>query len=162
VTAHRQSHAYVVSQQPLFTSWGLPDYLAHLEEMLPSQVPKPLEVRGSGLGREEGVERSTERGVKVKWPGKRMSMSDMNRRVRALVEWVGREQAGTGNREKRRELLKGKATVEGEMETREVSENPTTKMMEALMEELIRFQERFGPGIIKARERDRRGASLVT
>jgi hypothetical protein len=161
VAAHRQSHAYVVSQQPLFASWGLPDYLAHLEEMLPSQVPKPLEVRGSGLGGEE-VERSTERGVKVKWPGKRMSMSDMNKRVRGLVEWVGREQAGTGNREKRRELLEGKVTIEGEMATCEgVAEDTTTKMMEALMEELIGFQERFGPGI-KVRDRDRRGASFVT
>jgi hypothetical protein len=154
--AYRLSHAYAVSQQPLFTSWGLPDYLAHLEEMLPSEAPKPLEVRGSGLSGEGGVERSTERGVKVKWPGKRMSMGDMNKRVRALVEWVGREQAGTGDREKRRELLEGKVMIDNDaMAHDEEAENTTMKMMEALMEELIGFQERFGPGV-KSRERDRR------
>ncbi len=94
--AYRNSHAYAVSQQPLFTSWGLPDYLAHLEEMLPTDTPQPLEVRsgpgatGAGAGGRESVERTVERGVKVKWPSKRMSVVDMNKRVRALVEWVGR------------------------------------------------------------------------
>jgi hypothetical protein len=35
----------------------------------------------------------------------------------------------------------------------------TMKMMEELMEELIRFQEKFGPGA-KSRERDRRLAAV--
>ncbi|KAK7053309.1 Histone deacetylase complex subunit [Paramarasmius palmivorus] len=103
--AHRNTHAYVVSQQPLFTSWGLPDYLAHLENMLPSQIPQPLEVVSSITGRGESIERTTERGVKVKWPSKRMSVVDMNKRVRALVEWVGREQASASDRARRREAL---------------------------------------------------------
>lgn len=38
-------------------------------------------------------------------------------------------------------------------------EDSTMKMMEELMEELIRFQERFGPGA-KVKERDRRGGTL--
>ena len=38
-------------------------------------------------------------------------------------------------------------------------EESTMKMMEELMEELINFQERFGPGA-KAKERDRRGGTL--
>ncbi|KAF9268911.1 hypothetical protein L218DRAFT_954337 [Marasmius fiardii PR-910] len=102
---HRNTHAYVVSQQPLFTSWNLPDYLAHLEAVLPTDIPKPLEVVSSITGRGESVERTTERGVKVKWPSKRMSVVDMNKRVRALVEWVGREQASASDRAKRREVL---------------------------------------------------------
>jgi hypothetical protein len=44
--------------------------------------------------------------VRVRWPGKRMSVSDMNKRVRALVEWVGREQASASERYRRREALK--------------------------------------------------------
>jgi hypothetical protein len=111
--AYRNSHAYVVSQQPLFTSWNLPDYLAHLEEMLPSDTPRPLEVPvGSGLnagnvagGRGESLDRTVERGVKVKWPSKRTSVGDMNKRVRALVEWVGREQAAALDRMRRRDAL---------------------------------------------------------
>lgn len=40
--------------------------------------------------------------MKVKWPGKRMSTVDMLKRVRQLMEWVGREQASHNEREKRR------------------------------------------------------------
>lgn len=215
--AYRNSHAYAVSQQPLFTSWNLPDYLAHLEEMLPTDTPRPLEVRAGttsngGAIRGESIERTMERGVRVKWPSKRMSVGDMNKRVRALVEWVGREQASALDRGRRREALE-KAFREEVAKTTEhvigdehnsrasagaddgnvamildreaVSESPvqeknvhqetrslsaqyeanslssssTMKLMEELMEELIGFQERFGPGA-KSRERERRLAAV--
>ena len=202
--AYHQSHAYVVSQQPLFTSWNLPDYLAHLEPMLPTDVPRPLEVRGSVLdgNTRDSQERTTERGVKVKWPSKRMSVGDMNKRVRSLVEWVGREQAAAMERTRRKEALekalqevraqdRAAATADAGADQMDLdataSENPeprergiaslpsdptaskpvvenggeetTMKMMEELMEELIRFQERFGPGA-KVKERDRRAGTL--
>lgn len=99
--AHHNQHTYAATQQPLYTSWGLPDYLAHLEHMLPTDIPKPLEVRAS----KDFADVSTERGVKVKWPSKRTSIGDMNKRVRALVEWVGREQASALERGRRREAL---------------------------------------------------------
>lgn len=207
--AYRNSHAYAVSQQPLFTSWGLPDYLTHLEEMLPTITPKPLEIQSSVGGAantagRESMERTMERGVKVKWPSKRMSVVDMNKRVRALVEWVGREQANALDRERRREALEASLKLElelsgkegailgddtamavdgvaaaaavasqasGQSKTTAESEHDlpraamsslwknadgkpmsTMKMMEELMEELIGFQERFGPGA-KVRER---------
>ncbi|KAF8633444.1 hypothetical protein AX17_004613 [Amanita inopinata Kibby_2008] len=212
--AYRNSHAYVVSQQPLFTSWGLPDYLAHLEEMLPTDTPQPLEVRagpgaaGAGLVGRESVERTMERGVKVKWPSKRMSVGDMNKRVRALVEWVGREQANALDRTRRREALEKalkeesaatdqphvlrepsvvsnpdspmvvdgenhplKASTQGAKQGVDASSTishargmdvsksmETMKLMEELMEELISFQERFGPGA-KSRDRERRTAT---
>lgn len=197
--AYRNSHAYAVSQQPMFTSWNLPDYLAHLEPMLPTDTPRPLEVRGSGIGPRESVDRTMERGVKVKWPSKRMSVGDMNKRVRALVEWVGREQAGALDRGRRRDALekvlravKAQApnstnpsphddrevgggdtmgspmvldstatiSVDGSLDTSygNASAPSTMKMMEELMEELISFQERFGPSV-KTRERERRMVS---
>ncbi|KAF5386226.1 hypothetical protein D9615_002235 [Tricholomella constricta] len=210
--AYRNSHAYVVSQQPLYTSWNLPDYLAHLEPMLPTEAPQPLEVRGSatasGGGRGESMDRTMERGVKVKWPSKRMSVGDMNKRVRSLVEWVGREQATAQDRLRRRGALtkafqeeqrnsrrslgESGNTVNGSdgptmMVERAETEAPvqrdeqfldptsaakalpaalilqlddaqssaTMKIMEELMEELIGFQEKFGPGA-RNRERERR------
>ncbi|RDX54850.1 hypothetical protein OH76DRAFT_844616 [Lentinus brumalis] len=194
--AYHQSHAYAVSQQPLFTSWHLPDYLAHLDSMLPTDIPRPLEVRGSVLdgNSRESQDRTIERGVKVKWPSKRMSVGDMNKRVRSLVEWVGREQAAAMERTRRKEAL-GKAlqaqqrtVAEGGLMDVEAGvadgshlvlendtshpdtpaaplaisgsgEESTMKMMEELMEELISFQERFGPGA-KAKERDRRAGTL--
>ncbi|KAJ7346671.1 hypothetical protein DFH08DRAFT_868993 [Mycena albidolilacea] len=177
--AYRNSHAYAVSQQPMFTSWGLPDYLAHLEAILPSEVPQPLEVLSTGppsTSRGASLERTQERGVKVKWPSKRMSVGDMNKRVRALVEWVGREQASASERSKRKEALEAALREELAKDAHQGPDDgvigdaamaldppipaavaPTAtfdtaqasvamRMMEELMEELIRFQERFGPG----------------
>ncbi|KAF8906502.1 hypothetical protein CPB84DRAFT_1769943 [Gymnopilus junonius] len=206
--AYRNTHAYAVSQQSLFTSWNLPDYLSHLEPMLPTQTPQPLEVRAGGVGIAPGsrggsLERTMERGVKVRWPAKRMSVGDMNKRVRALVEWVGREQVSLEDRKRRREALEtvlreqaiasteppvatgsdvlmvlddthhgstAAATVTTSTTTRqhigphlmsasalEMSAQ-TMKMMEELMEELIGFQEKFGPGA-KGRDRERRLAT---
>lgn len=145
-----------------------------------------------------------------------MSVGDMNKRVRALVEWVGREQASALDRSRRREAveralkesqengLAGAVDQNGDAEISMVVDdtqiaaatitvpaaaaaaaasaspaqtkrpplsdslsasahiaNPglpdsgpeTMKMMEELMEELIGFQERFGPG---AKVKDRR------
>lgn len=197
--AYRQTHAYAVSQQTLYTSWNLPDYLSHLERLLPSDTPQPLEVRAGGtISRGESVERTMERGVKVKWPAKRMSVADMNKRVRALVEWVGREQATALDRGRRREALEkvlreqaetekmvedgedfqmvdGNESAEqrqqfcasaAEFSSQAISDRAlemstrTMKMMEELMAELIRFQEKFGPGA-KSRDRERRLAAVV-
>ncbi|THH02287.1 hypothetical protein EW026_g564 [Hermanssonia centrifuga] len=207
--AYHNSHAYAVSQQPLFTSWNLPDYLAHLEQLLPTETPRPLELRGFGTATngQDSADRTTERGVKVKWPSKRMSVVDMNKRVRALVEWVGREQANATERTRRREavekslgerdtatadrsgaldsvegrtnslLLEGGTLTQSPAEEHQLPslsarfitslslEGPgpdpgkeTMKLMEELMEELISFQERFGPGA-KIKERERRTAT---
>ncbi|KAH8107890.1 hypothetical protein BXZ70DRAFT_19622 [Cristinia sonorae] len=207
--SYHNSHAYAVSQQPLLTSWNLPDYLAHLSHTLPTDTPRPLEVRGFSVGTngQEAMERTTERGVKVKWPGKRMSVGDMNKRVRALVEWVGREQASAAERTRRKEALEkalkdnrgsrsnaphmngvesggdvpmvldGKAVTQSPLQERQPSGrdsalpaptvagslsvdagSETMKMMEELMEELISFQERYGPGV-KVKERERRTVS---
>jgi len=171
--------------------------------MLPSETPRPLEVRGSGVGPggREFVEKTAERGVKVKWPSKRMSVGDMNKRVRALVEWVGREQASALDRGRRKDALMkalkqaekgpgGSSEIvsvdvpvifEGEILESPLQEktqtqamgvtsaliavdtnyagllaqSSTMKEMERLMEELIGFQERFGPGA-KSRDRERR------
>lgn len=69
--------------------------------MLPTDIPRPLEIRAS----KDFADISTERGVKVRWPSKRTSIGDMNKRVRALVEWVGREQASALERGRRKEAL---------------------------------------------------------
>jgi len=118
--AHHNLHTYAVAQQPLYTSWGLPDYLAHLEPMLPTDVPRPLEIRAS----KDFTDISTERGVKVKWPSKRTSIGDMNKRVRALVEWVGREQASALERGRRKEaLIKALDTAQAKQRLQPTLEN---------------------------------------
>ena len=162
--------------QPLLTSWGLPDYLAHLAPVLPSDVPQPVEVRvldaftdgaaEAACTNALGEDKVLERGVKVKWPAKRTSVGDMNKRVRGIIDWVGREQAMALERWRRREALgnalKAHALAdETNMEKMNDEEShpdsATTHMMEELMKELIAFQEKFGPGA-KGKERERRGA----
>lgn len=142
--------------------------------MLPTDIPRPLEV-SAGSGHGEPSERNLERGVKVKWPSKRTSVGDMNKRVRALVEWVGREQVGAQDRQRRKAaLLQAKSgapdlamdiddqPLQSSGQSSMLLQQPngtdtetTMTTMEKLMEELLNFQERFGPGV-KTRDRDRR------
>lgn len=182
--------------QPLLTSWGLPDYLAHLASELPTDVPRPVQVRIIDMAPQDGNGESVahgttgvvedtvlERGVKVKWPAKRTSVADMNKRVRGIIEWVGREQAMALDRRRRREALRSKLLLpeggeeeeEGGAEKDDTStnanvngipppppllleplrESEATHLMEELMKELIAFQEKFGPG---AKGKERRAA----
>ncbi|GJJ06402.1 hypothetical protein Clacol_000593 [Clathrus columnatus] len=150
---HSLHHAPLTPQQPLLTSWGLPDYLSHLASELPTDVPRPVHVRvldptvepnrttDTGMGPSSTSSGGTipakaggtggttdptntpiitapplpppvddtlvlERGVKVRWPAKRTSVSDMNKRVRGIIDWVGREQAAALERRRRREALR--------------------------------------------------------
>jgi len=84
----------------LLTTWHLPDHLQNLKDILPSEIPKPLDVRTG-----PGAETTQERGVKVKWPTKRMTIGDMNKRVRNLLEYVSREQTQHQERQSRAEAL---------------------------------------------------------
>ena len=187
---------------------------------------QPQANKNSKASADEGLpsDTITERGAKIKWPAKRMSVADMNKRVRALVEWVGREQALSHDRERRRASLEAalhrtkevngveaeaastdrstnKMAVDGNIDSglgaggAEFASAPkpstgtdavpprsstprsmfaaglpnglgangrmsTTKMMEELMEELINFQERFGPGA-KGAIREKRAAAVT-
>ncbi|CAG7854746.1 SubName: Full=Uncharacterized protein {ECO:0000313/EMBL:CCA66350.1} [Serendipita indica DSM 11827] len=84
------------SPPPFLTTWHLPDHLSHLQDYLPSEIPEPLDVRTGA-----GSETTQERGIKVKWPTKRMTIGDMNKRVRNILEYVTREQANHVERQTR-------------------------------------------------------------
>lgn len=80
------------ADQPALASWALPDYLQHLAHILPTEPPAPPDGEDGGA-------------VKVKWPGKRMTIGDMNKRVRNIVEFVAREQATSEVRRRRVDAL---------------------------------------------------------
>jgi hypothetical protein len=67
-----------------------------MQPHLPSEIPEPLNIRTSF-----GIETTQERGVKVKWPTKRMTVADMNKRVRNMLEYVTREQMQHDERQAR-------------------------------------------------------------
>ncbi|KEP53418.1 chitin synthase [Rhizoctonia solani 123E] len=88
------------SPSPLPTTWSLPDHLSHLADLLPSPLPRGVPVRTSA-----GADLSIEKNAKIRWPGKRTTIGDMRKRVRGMLEWVGRAQAEAIDRAKRVEEL---------------------------------------------------------
>lgn len=175
--SNRNNAYYNNLQLPMFSSWGLPDYLAHLQSILPSEIPPPLQIRGAtSFFREEfkalnaapttstdvvatsatedgevqaaqavddlagATESLTERGVKVKWPAKRMSVADMNKRVRALVEWVGREQALAMDHERRKTALE-EALAKEQPVVEKVPEVQTTTVETTSVTEVVNSVE---------------------
>lgn len=114
-------------------TWGLPDHLAHLSFLLPPGVgpellkvsvpssksgPKGSASTGSGATRDTKTDRIikaspqpfniinlTESTTKIKYPGKRMTMGEMRKRVRNILEFVSRLQIESVERERRMRFL---------------------------------------------------------
>ncbi|KAG8959392.1 hypothetical protein FRC03_008041 [Tulasnella sp. 419] len=88
------------SPAPPPLTWNLPDHLSHLADLLPSPTPVGIEVR---LG--PGIDRTLEKGAKVRWPMKRTTVGEMRRRVRAMLDYVTKAQGDALEREKRVKAL---------------------------------------------------------
>lgn len=114
------------------TTWALPDHLSHLAHMLPTVQPEPLSLH---LPTTKGMQQSTKTGAagtsntreyddhsrpsphpfttveiseaptKVRFPGKRMTMGEMRKRVRNISEYVTRMQMEAVERGKRMKAL---------------------------------------------------------
>jgi hypothetical protein len=104
------------SPSPLPTTWSLPDHLSHLADLLPTPLPRGVSVR-TGAGSDLQVEKN----AKIRWPGKRTTIGDMRKRVRGMLEWVGRAQAEAIDRAKRVEELE-RARRENEATARRENE----------------------------------------
>ncbi|CAO1623592.1 unnamed protein product [Parajaminaea phylloscopi] len=110
--------------------WGLPDHLNHLSHLLPSAQPEPLvlhipttksstQSRGciqgtSTAAAEVGARPSAhaysmvdfkEAPTKVRFPGKRMTLGEMRKRVRNISDYVTRTQIEAVERGKRMKTL---------------------------------------------------------
>jgi len=81
--------------QPVNTSWGLPDHLSHLSDLLPTPTQGMIDVP---MGNDEIYQ---ERGAKVKWPLKRTTIGEMRRRVRAMLDFCTKAQVDVSERAKR-------------------------------------------------------------
>jgi len=103
----------------------------------------------------------------------------MNKRVRGIIDWVGREQAMAFDRRRRREALRLALKAQAEQQRQQqqqpdeqdgvnlnpinplllepLPESEATHLMEELMKELIGFQEKYGPGAGKGKERKAAG-----
>jgi hypothetical protein len=106
------------SPSPPPSSYQIPDHLSHLSPLLPSLTPKGVEIRGV-----------VEKGVKIRWPGKRTTIGEMRRRVRGMMEFVGRAQVEVGEKERRVEALrKGIEEIEADRREKEEREREEGEM----------------------------------
>lgn len=109
--------------------WGMPDHLAHLAYLLPTAQPEPLSLSlptskgaaprsaasaaasnptGANLGASPqpfGMATLLEPATKVRFPGKRMTLGEMRKRVRIIGEYVTRTQVEAVERGRRRRAL---------------------------------------------------------
>lgn len=102
-------------------NWGLPDHLQPFSHLLPDAHPQPLALinpptvdRRTGTIKEKddsygnGVAPPViryEPPTKVKFPGKRMTVGEMRKRVRSVLEYVGRIQVEEVKRGERAKML---------------------------------------------------------
>jgi hypothetical protein len=145
-------------------SWGLPDHLVPFAHVLPTIAPEPLELMTPRPINNKGIitpdhlneERQThfEQPSKVKYPGKRMTVGEMKKRVRSVLEYVGRIQIEEVTRGERAKML-GLDKLALDPQHADLSTDSTGQvsrsmlMMDELTRELIKFQEIFeGNGIV--------------
>ncbi|GAA6058921.1 hypothetical protein JCM10212_002873 [Sporobolomyces blumeae] len=98
--------------------WAMPEHLRHLAYLLPSAQPEPLVVTTSQHlaahyhpGHDTDVSGPYptdhfEPPTKVRFPGKRVTMPEMKKRVRTVQDYLSRVQKEISDREKKDEVLR--------------------------------------------------------
>lgn len=153
--------------------WGLPDHLKHLAHLLPTPLPVPLAVpsypqqaqnsgasssSGSGSG-SAGSETHIEPPTRVRFPSKRMTLPEMKKRARNVLDYLTRIQIDMSDRERRAEALalmgggvgggssgssSGDATpLNGDSGTAAGTTSESMNMMDSLTKDIILFQQRY-------------------
>lgn len=164
MATHKDSHKDTTAQY----SWNFPDHLAPFHDRLPSADPQALELitprpakqlsKEVAAGQPIKVESHTEPPHKVRFPPKRITVGEMKKRVRSVLEYVGRIQLEEAKRTERAALLgivKPELTPKDKPEDEDVDmedEPPsrptlttanTAQLMDELTRDLIKFQEHF-------------------
>lgn len=78
--------------------WGLPDHLKHLQHLLPTFGPIPLEVPSS-------IESALEPPTRIRFPTKRITMSEMKKRAKHILDFMARIQIEMSEQERRNEVV---------------------------------------------------------
>jgi hypothetical protein len=160
-------------------SWALPDHLSTFTHLLPEHPPAALELRtprpfnAKQLAKDPATivkfETQLEPPHKVRYPTKRMTVGEMKKRVRSVLEYVGRIQVEETKRNERAKLLGieifehfkeevvgvPEAAIEAALAsavTQPVSTaipaaSRSIQLMDELTRDLIKFQELFELGM---------------
>lgn len=173
-----------INQPP---SWGIPDHLSHLSHLLPSQSPLPLQVtkfisspnnsaapspitpQGESGTVEQAVESapstpaitissSLEPSAKIRFPSRRMSIAEMRKRAKSMLDYLARVQVDTVDRSNRNRALAAvqETILESELKERNLTPPPSmrfnkdspltpqaTSLIDDLSRQLNSFQEKF-------------------
>lgn len=140
------------------SGWGLPDHLRHLSHLLPSPLPLPLNVpvpvrlssdsSSSSTGSSSATIDAThqEPATRVRFPNKRMTLPEMKKRAKTVLEYLTRIQIEMSDSNRRTEALLaavsgGRTKQRGGTPVVPLVESMT--MMDALTKDLILFQQKF-------------------
>ncbi|KAK4054354.1 Histone deacetylase complex subunit [Microbotryomycetes sp. JL221] len=92
--------------------WGMPDHLKHLIHLLPSPQPRPLIVAapiGSSLSSNGQDQMLYSTPTRVKFPHKRMTLPEMKKRARHMLDYLSKVQLDMSEKDKRNEVLRQSA-----------------------------------------------------
>lgn len=85
-------------------AWGLPDHLKHLAHLLPTLSPAPLELPASAETMDaDDPPPQLEPPTRVRFPTKRITMPEMKKRAKHVLEYMAKLQVDMSEKERRSE-----------------------------------------------------------
>lgn len=153
--------------------WGIPEHLKHLRHLLPSATPGFLDVPcpapdSAELGPDDNLlaldpspgPTKREPATRVRFPGKRMTMPEMRKRAKNVLEYMGRVQVELREREERGDRVRrarrhregldhDAADEDSEREGAAAAESKaeSLRMMDGLTREILAFQQKYFGGL---------------
>lgn len=131
---HHQNHRDDDFGQGSTNVQTLPDHLSHLSHLVPAE-----NIQGPG----QDSPFATEGGhTRIRFPGRRMTMPEMRKRTKAMLDYLARTQVEMAERDAKRSRGSTPSGSHTQLDASE-SERKSVGMMDGLTREIIRFQERF-------------------
>ncbi|WFD08309.1 Histone deacetylase complex subunit [Malassezia vespertilionis] len=136
----------------------LPEHLAHLAYLVPplpgEEKEGKSEAKVPGLPEPFALVAVMDTATKIRYPQKRMTLSEMRKRIRTIGDYVARVQIEAVEREKRVQFLA--RIMGGESDERAVAPAPNAvplsmQLAEQLTRDLTAFQRRFGVASVASR-----------
>ncbi|GAA5910932.1 hypothetical protein JCM5296_000551 [Sporobolomyces johnsonii] len=104
---------WTLSEPTFNLGWSMPEHLKHLAYLLPTATPEPISVpslpshhpSAHPYSDYEHLPHHLEPPTKVRFPAKRVTMPEMKKRARNVLEYLSRVQLEMSERERRHEAL---------------------------------------------------------
>lgn len=136
-------------------NWAMPEYLLHLKHLLPASNPSPLAVPTFDPLRaaesevdEAALSTVQELPTRIRYPAKRMSLPEMKKRSKNMIDYLAKVQNDMSDRNRRQQMLNRlKSTPEGSPPSSTSSNNDdqaaSIANMASITRDLVQFQNAF-------------------